>query len=182
MKFLLIQLLALFNGVLAIQSDICLRNTFPVMSGGSGNEVAKCMVYDEENQLIIIGGNTLSNDYGPSLGQVGFMYAVDLQGNWRWGNYYYSQASISDITSCSLSSDSKLLAAFGISLGQPVLLTLGKTDGKIKSVLNVEANDQTVRSGALLLDNSTRSNSPVFIISYLRSDKMQMASIAQQND
>jgi hypothetical protein len=151
------------------------------MSGGSGNEVVKCMVHDDSNQLIIVGGNTVSSDYGPSVAQLGFMYAVDLLGNWKWGNYFYSTTSISDITGCSLSTDSKLLVAMGLRLGQPVLLTLSKQDGKIKSVLSLDTNLPNAPSikafGALLFDNLTRSFAPVFIVSYISNEKLQMASV-----
>lgn len=114
----------------ALQSDICLRNAFPVFSGGSRVETAKCMVFDDRNQQIIVGGSTLSNDYGPSSSQVGFLYAVDLAGNWKWGNVYFNSSAVTDISGCSLSTDSNQLVAMGLSLGKPVLLVLG-TDGKV---------------------------------------------------
>jgi len=33
----------------AVQSPECLKNTFPMTSGGSRDEVANCMVYDQAN-------------------------------------------------------------------------------------------------------------------------------------
>ena len=39
-----------FNQIVnAVQSPECLKNTFPMTSGGSRDEVANCMVYDQAN-------------------------------------------------------------------------------------------------------------------------------------
>ena len=34
----------------ALQSDSCLKNAFPIFSGGSRAETAKCMFLDERNE------------------------------------------------------------------------------------------------------------------------------------
>lgn len=178
-------LTSLFANVLAVQSDICLRNTFPVMSGGSKDETMKCFLFDEINELIIVGGSTLSNDYGPSLSQTGFMYAIDLAGNWRWGNYYFSSSAISDITGCSLSTDKKQTVALGISLGKPVLLTLNNSDGRVSNIIQAGANQSTqptIRTyGAVLFDNANPKLLASFYLSYVAADKLMMSSIPSQD-
>jgi hypothetical protein len=88
------------------------------------------MVLDERNEQVIVGGSTLSNDYGPSLSQVGFLYAVDLSGNWKWGNYYFNSSAVTDISGCSLSTDMNQIIAMGVSLGKPVLM-LTDLNGKV---------------------------------------------------
>lgn len=88
------------------------------------------MVFDERNEQIIVGGNTLSNDYGPYTSQAGFLYAVDLSGNWKWGNFYFNSSAVTDISGCSLSTNGDQVVALGISLGEPVLMVLDST-GKV---------------------------------------------------
>ena len=170
---------------MAVQSDICLRNTFPVMSGGSKDETMKCLVFDEVNEQIIVGGSTLSNDYGPSLSQTGFMYAVDLAGNWRWGNYYFSSSAITDITGCSLSTDKQQTVVMGISLGKPVLLTLNNVDGRATNVIQATANQTpqpTIRTfGAVLFDNANPRLPSSFYFSYIAAEKLMISSIMEQD-
>ena len=86
------QLLALSLFVLAVFAD-CSADYFPVYSGGQRAEIVNCFVYDEANQLVIVGGESNSADYvGPGVQDAtalteyrGFIYALDLQGNWQWG-------------------------------------------------------------------------------------------------
>ena len=74
--------------------------------GGSKDDIASCIVYDRVNERIIVGGTTRSNDFGPGNVNYGFLYAMSLEGDWTWGNYYRSQSEqIDEITACSLSSD-----------------------------------------------------------------------------
>ena len=75
--------------VLAVLAD-CSADYWPVYSGGSRAEVVRCFVYDDTNQLVIVGGDSNSADYvgtGVEEGAAttdprGFIYALDLDGNW----------------------------------------------------------------------------------------------------
>ena len=59
------------------------------------------MVYDDQNDLVIMGGNTTSDDFTPSQNPYGFIIAVDSSGNYAWGNYYLIDPNpVSDITGC----------------------------------------------------------------------------------
>ena len=83
---------------------------YPVYAGGSGQEFVNCMVHDELNELMILGGNTTSNDFGlydpQSADSSGFLYALDYSGNWMWGIQFSNLTnSIADITGCRMSSD-----------------------------------------------------------------------------
>jgi len=89
----------------AQQSERCLQNTFPITAGGFADEKASCMVYDPVNDLLIMGGRTVSDDFGPATTQHGFLYAVNLEGDYKWGRFYYNTSSINDITGCKMSSD-----------------------------------------------------------------------------
>lgn len=83
-----------------------------------------------------MGGSTLSPDYGPSASSIGFLYAVDLEGNWKWGNFYFDASAVSDITGCTLSTDKSQLVAFGLSLGKPVIMMVDKSDGKVTNLIS----------------------------------------------
>jgi len=70
-------------------TESCKQKMFPIRSGGSEDEYVTCTVFDEKNEWIIVAGNTTSDDYGPSAAEHAFIYALDTQGNWQWGKYYY---------------------------------------------------------------------------------------------
>ena len=63
-------------------------------TGGSFDEEVRCLIFDSNTQLLVVGGITRSHDYGPSLSPHGFLYAVDLDGNLAWGNYYNNKTNI----------------------------------------------------------------------------------------
>ena len=74
--------------VLAVLAD-CSADYWPVYSGGARAEVVRCFVYDDTNQLVIVGGDSNSADYvgpggvdGGATGPRGYIYALDLDGNW----------------------------------------------------------------------------------------------------
>lgn len=82
-------------------SDGCKTKLFPITSGGSKDEKVSCTIYDEVNQLIILAGNSSSEDYVPAANDHAFAYAVDLDGNWKWGKFFYNVSfAISTISGC----------------------------------------------------------------------------------
>ena len=78
--------------------------------------MAKCVVIDEQNELVINAGITINKQYGQwedrKPGQnlehgMGMVYANDMKGNWKWGKYYKTfsmdkQSYISDIQKCKM--------------------------------------------------------------------------------
>ena len=121
-----------------IKNTECLKNTYPVTSGGSRDEEGKCMVYDPNAQVIIMGGVTRSNNYGPSMSPHGFLYALDLDGNWMWGNYYYNRTNVVEFTGCALASDGSSVIVQGRSFNQTVLMILDSTDGSVVNFYSLE--------------------------------------------
>jgi len=103
-------------------SERCTRKGLPVISGGSGDETVNCMVFDPVHEYFIVGGQTKSSDYGPATSKHGFLYAVDLDGTWIWGRYYYNTSSISDVTGCTLSSDQKEVVVLATGYKKPVYM------------------------------------------------------------
>lgn len=90
------------------QSDSCLKNNLPVTVGGARDDVANCLVHftskknaTHEEHSLIVGGTTRSSDFGPANSPYGFLYSVNLDGDWTWGNYFkYNSGNIREITGC----------------------------------------------------------------------------------
>ena len=94
----------------------CSEDIWPVYAGGSkGSEKVTCFVYDPLNQLIIVGGVTTSEDFAPAPNEHGYLFALDLSGNWKWGNFFYNVSfAISAIDGCRLSSDGSSVSVMGL--------------------------------------------------------------------
>ena len=72
--------------------ESCQDQIFPITAGGTGEEYVSCTVLDEQNNFIIVGGNTTSADFGPAPAPSGFLYAVDMDGSWQWGNVFFNNS------------------------------------------------------------------------------------------
>ena len=90
----------------------CEEDHWPVYAGGdTGNEDVRCFVYDPKEELIIVGGVTTSEDFAPAANEHGYLYALDLDGNWKWGSFFYNVSyAVSSIDGCQLSSYGSSLA------------------------------------------------------------------------
>ena len=60
-----------------ITDKTCLDAMLPVTVGGSRDETVNCVVADSEYEIIIVGGNTVSPDFGPAYSSYGFLYAIN---------------------------------------------------------------------------------------------------------
>lgn len=82
-------------------SDQCTYKLLPIYGGGAGKENVNCFVYDEKNELIIFGGNTTSENFSPAANDHGYLIALDLEGNWVWGKFFYNLSyALSDVSGC----------------------------------------------------------------------------------
>ena len=99
------------QGARAKLSEQCTNDLFPVYLGGdNGDEEARCLVYDEERDIMIVGGVTNSNDFAPAAVEHAFLMAMDSESNLKWGNFYYEVAyPLREISGCTLSKDDGLL-------------------------------------------------------------------------
>ena len=74
---------------------------FPVYAGGSGNETVKCTLYYEDLNLILVAGKSNSADFAPAVNDHAYAYALDFDGNWMWGKFFYNVSmAVSEITGC----------------------------------------------------------------------------------
>ena len=87
---------------------------FPIYAGGTGDETINCFLIDEDNDRVIVGGNTNSDDFAWTEQNHGFLFALDLVGNWMWSKYIYNgKDRVSDITGCQLNSDGSYMTVMG---------------------------------------------------------------------
>ena len=113
--------------------------------GGSQDDVAKCVVYDPVNELVIVGGSTRSSDFGPARSSFGFLYAINLQGDWTWGHYFTNQTnSIREITACSLSSDGQSIITMGTTRDQVFMGVVNGTSGRMEYIYSLQ-NKKAIR-------------------------------------
>ena len=121
-------------------SPKCTKQNLPVTAGGSRDDIAQCIVYDPANELIIVGGLTQSSDFGPANTNNGFLYAINFEGDWVWGNHYSNSTgdSISTISGCQLSSDGAQIVILGTTREQVVMGVVNAADGRLNNLYSLE--------------------------------------------
>lgn len=96
-------------------TDTCSYKLMPLYAGGSSDEHVNCIKYDPNSGLIIVAGNTTSDDFAPAANDHGFIFALDTSGNWQWGKFFYNVSyAFSNVAGCRFSSDSSSLTFQGM--------------------------------------------------------------------
>jgi hypothetical protein len=126
-------------------SEQCAYDTLPVFLGGrNGDEKISCFLYDARNDVIIVGGNTTSDDFAPAPYEHGFLMAMDTSANIKWGKFFYNVSyALSDIAGCQMSSEGNTLSVIGQGNSQPVLMSVQTGDGTIDRFMSIEYKDRT---------------------------------------
>ena len=94
---------------------------------------------DEAAGLVIVGGNTTSSDFAPAANDHGFLYALDLEGNWMWSKFFYNVSyAVSDISGCQLNSDGASMTVLGMGNSAPVIMDINTSDGFINKFISLE--------------------------------------------
>jgi hypothetical protein len=107
---------------------------WPIFSGGSSRDLVNCFAYHEESGLLLVGGNTTSADFAPAANDHGYIYALDLDGNFMWGRFFYNVSyAISDVSGCQIASDGSSLAVLAMGKSVPVVMEMEITKGTTKS-------------------------------------------------
>lgn len=130
----------LLASVQALQlSDTCKEKLFPVTLGGfRGNDIVSCTLKFEEHDLILVAGNSTSDDFGPSNRSHGYVSAIDTDGNVRWGHYFTNNSQpVSTISGCHKSSRGQAVF-LGQSEGLPVVLELSALTGMISKFVTLD--------------------------------------------
>ena len=170
-------------------SDVCKWKLFPIFAGGTSKEHVNCFIYDPNTELIIVGGNTTSEDFAPAANDHGFMYAIDLEGNWQWGKFFYNVSyAVSDISGCQLNSDRSSLTIFGMGNSQPLLIDMDTTDGSIEKFMSFDhtlASDDNVPTyktyGGLYHDMRDPTDyKEYFYLSFLMDLKIEFLKVSNE--
>jgi len=169
----------------------CEDAIWPIYAGGSkGSEDVRCFVYDPIEQLIIVGGVTGSEDFAPAPNDHGYMFALDLSGNWKWGNFFYNVSyAVSHIDGCQLSSDGSSISVMGLGNSQPLLMDLNTKDGKFNRFISLDYMYATADEvptyttfGAIYYDKRDyRDYQPYFYTSFLKDGVMFMLRVKDES-
>ena len=108
------------------QSLPCGNDLWPVYAGSTSQiDRTTCIAYDKLNELLIIGGTAEDQTPNSNYEQTGFLYALDLLGNWKWGgNIFYIDQHVNEVHRCNMNSDNTALSVFGVSNGQPIIIEM----------------------------------------------------------
>lgn len=134
-----------------------------------------------------MGGVSNSEDFAPAPNDHGYMFALDLSGNWMWGSFFYNVSyAVSQIDGCQLSSDGTTLAIMGVGNSQPLLMDMNTKDGTFNKFISLEyteKSDTVVPTyetyGAIYYDKRDfRDFQPYFYSAFIKDDVMFMLRVA----
>ena len=95
-------------------------------------------MHDPVNDLIIVAGNSTSEDFAPAANNHAFAYALDMDGNWIWGKFFYNVSfAVSTISGCQIDDDNNLVM-LGLGDQMPVIMRLNPADGKVRSFMSLD--------------------------------------------
>jgi len=85
-----------------------------------------------------VAGNTTSEDYAPAASDHAFLYAVDLEGNWVYGKFFYNVSfAISSISGCTRNSEGSAVF-LGMGNSVPIIMEVNPVDGQVTKFLSLE--------------------------------------------
>ena len=170
----------------------CEDSYWPIYAGGAkGSEDVRCFIYDPANQLIIVGGVTNSEDFAPAPNDHGYLFALDLYGNWKWGNFFYNVSyAVAQIDGCQMSSDGTSLSLTGLGNQMPLLMDINTADGTFNRFVSLDYLKATAAQvpqytiqGAIYYDKRDyRDYQPYFYTAFLKDGAMFMLRVADGQD
>ena len=63
---------------------------FPIFAGGAKDETVYSLEVDPITSNIFVSGNSLSSNFVPAENSHGYIFSLDLTGNWLWGQFFYN--------------------------------------------------------------------------------------------
>lgn len=119
-------------------SDTCKEKLFPISSGGSKDEKVSCTMNFIDKDRILVAGNTSSEDYAPAASDHAYLYAIDTDGNWVYGKFFYNVSfAISTISGCSRN-DLGTAVFLGMGNSVPIIMEMNPVDGQVTKFLSLE--------------------------------------------
>ena len=106
----------LLSNLISSKKSKCDDLSWPVYVSSGYNDTSNCLAYDKTNRLMIVGGTSQDiSDDNPLMNKTGFVYALDVDGNWMWSHTFLDGSnSLSEINQCAMSSDSKSSVVYGM--------------------------------------------------------------------
>jgi hypothetical protein len=166
-------------------SDTCKAKLFPISSGGSNDERVSCTLNFHDRGLILVAGNTTSDDYAPAANDHAFVYAVDWEGNWQWGKFFYNVSfAVSTISGCSIDGNGNAVM-LGMGNSVPIIMEVNPMDGtvlKFMSFDKVGATDTNMpwyaTYGAIHHDlNDPDDGLSYYYAAFIMDDAMQVVKV-----
>lgn len=166
-------------------SSSCKEKLFPVTSGGSKDEKVSCTFHDKVNDLIIVAGNSTSEDYAPAANDHAFAYALDMDGNWVWGKFFYNVSfAISTISGCTVDANGNVVF-LGMGNQVPVIMELAPKDGQVLKFVSFDKIGSTDTSlpwygtyGAIYHDiKDDDDGQPYYYASFVMENALQMLKV-----
>jgi hypothetical protein len=91
-----------------------------------------------KHNLVLVAGNTTSEDYAPAASDHAFLYAIDYDGNWQWGKFFYNVSfAVSSISGCSID-DNNNAVFIGLANSVPIIMEVNPVDGAVLKFLSLE--------------------------------------------
>lgn len=156
---------------------------WPIFSGGSSRDLVNCMAYHEDTGLIIVGGNTTSPDFAPAANDHGFLYALDIDGNFQWGRFFYNVSyAVSDISGCKISSDGSSLSVLGMGKSVPIIMEMEILEGTSKAFYSLEyyltsddVSPDYATAGAIYYEvNDYRNGLPYYYVGFSMDNSVEL--------
>lgn len=98
----------------ALTNSVCNYKMFPVFAGGNKDEFVYATEIDTSSKYILVGGMSQSANFAPAENNHGFLYALDMNGNWMWGNFFYNVSyAVSEIDGIRMSSKKNYVTVLG---------------------------------------------------------------------
>lgn len=138
----------------------------------------------EKEGLILVAGNTTSEDYAPAANDHAFVYAIDQEGNWKWGKFFYNVSfAISTISGCSIDDNGN-----GVFLGMgnsvPIIMELNPVDGQVIKFMSLDKIGSSDTSmpwyatyGAIYHDTKDQDGLSYYYAAFIMEDALQLVKI-----
>jgi hypothetical protein len=93
-----------------------------------------------------VAGNSTSDDFVAAANDHAFVYAIDLEGNWLYGKFFYNVSfALSTISGCSI--DANGMAVFiGMGNSVPIVMELNPPDGQVTAFISLDKIGSTTTS------------------------------------
>jgi hypothetical protein len=111
----------------ALKNPACSYKKFPIFAGGSKKEIVNTLNVDPVSNYIYVGGSTESSNFAPAENSHGFVYAINPDGDWMWGQFFYNVSyAVSQINGILMSQNNTFINCIGQANNKPIVMNLNK--------------------------------------------------------